>query len=327
MKIILGILVLLTIALIHLMSGARPVHIDDVFYAITDYNPKNYAHVVIIKQRMSRLGVTLCLGAMLAVSGFVLQKLLRNDLVSPSTLGINSGASAFTIAGIYFFGDIGFNLFWASLLGGVSALILSFFAANQLNMGQRDPINLALGGVISSTLFAGIATFLLSLDPDRFGKIIGWLVGDIGIFDYQILALFWPLTIISIGILLTLSRSLDVMALGHEQATSLGLNPQKIQWISLACAIILPVIAVTVSGPIGFIGLVVPHIVRLLANDYGRGALVFAAIIGSSILTSADTIARSVLSPHLLNVGTVMALIGGVGFLSIIIIVLRKPKC
>ncbi|WP_068718536.1 FecCD family ABC transporter permease [Vibrio tritonius] len=327
MRLLIGVSLLLALSLLHLMSGARPIPPWDIWHAFTEYDGKNYAHVIVIYQRLTRLVVAISLGAMLGLAGYILQKLFRNDLVSPSTLGINSGASAFTIMAVYFLGNGVISLFWPALIGAIAALFLTFYAANLLGSGQKDPLNLALGGMISSSLFAGIATFILSLDPDKFGQIISWLVGDIGIFDYQTLAYFWPVALVCVLILFLLSRSIDILTLGHDQAAAMGLSPQKVQAMALACSVILSVVAVTVSGPIGFIGLVVPHIVRLLVKDYGRQALVWVMLLGSCLLTSADIIARTIFAPQLLNVGTVMALFGGLSFLLIILVVLRRRQC
>jgi iron complex transport system permease protein len=280
--------------------------------------------VVIVRQRLTRLIVALTLGGLLGISGYALQKVMRNDLVSPSTLGVNSGAVAFVTAGVTFFNLQGSALFWPSLAGACCALLVTFYAASLLGNFRHDPFNLVLGGVISATLFSSCSVFLISLDPEAFGNVMGWMVGDIGIFDYQLLGLLWPLSIPALVLLVITSRALDVLSLGGEQATAMGVNHGAIQGAVLISCIVITVMAVTISGPIGFIGLVVPHIVRLLIGNHGRFALYLSFVTGSMALVTADILARALLSPRVLNVGTIMALVGGVCFLALVIAKSRR---
>ncbi len=322
-------LALLTVAFVllcglHLTAGARFSSPGLVIDALFEHDARNYQHVVVVKQRLTRLVVAGYSGAVLAVSGLLLQKTLRNDLVSPSTLGINSGAVTFAVLGIYFFGLDGAALFWPALAGGLFAIAVTFLAAGLVSQGGRDPLALILGGTMTATLFSSATTFAISLDPDRFGGLMGWLVGDIGNFDYQPLAFLWPIGIFGIGVALILCRALDLQTLGAEQAATLGADPRIVRYGALALAIPLAISAVCVVGPIGFVGLVAPHIARLLVGETGRIAMASCALIGAIIVTAADIAARTLLSPQLLHVGTVMALCGGIAFLAIVLTTLRR---
>ena len=322
----LSIALLCGLAVLHLSVGVRPVSSGEVVHALLAYDANNYSHVVVVKQRLTRLVVALSIGAMLALAGYTLQKVLHNPLVSPSTLGINSGASAFAVGGIYLFGVSGSHLFWPALAGALCALLVALLAAQLLGRGSRSPFNLALGGTLSATLFSSFTAFILSLDPDAFGSLLGWLVGDIGIFDYQTLQRFWLPSLLAIGLLLLLSRPLDVMALGDDQAAALGVDTRWIVALVLAAAVALPVMAVTIVGPIGFVGLIVPHIARLLAGENGLRPLLLAMLLGSALVTGADMLARLLLAPRQLNVGTIMALAGGIGFLTITVLTLQRGR-
>lgn len=317
-------LAMVVLASLHLVAGARLSAPALVLDALTGYDAGNYQHVVIVKQRLTRLVVAGYAGAVLAVSGLLLQKILQNDLVSPSTLGINSGAVTFAVLGIYFFGMDGSALFWPALLGGICAVGVTFLAAGLVSQGTRDPLSLVLGGAMTATLFSAATTFIISLDPDRFGDLMGWLVGDIGSFDYQPLSRLWPIGAAGLILAFALWRAVDLLTLGVDQAASLGADPRLVRGGGLAIAIPLAISAVCVVGPIGFVGLVAPHLSRLLVGEAGRPALAFTAMLGSVIVISADIVARTLLAPRLLNVGTVMALCGGIAFLAIILSTLRR---
>ena len=316
----------LGLALLHLAAGARTASLSDVWSALTAYDRKNYLHTVIVLQRLTRLAVAVYAGCVLSVAGLLLQKIMRNDLVSPSTLGINSGAAAFCVAGIYFLGLSGAALFWPALLGGLAAIALTFCISGVLARGSLDPLNMVLAGAMTAMLFSSATTFLVSLDPDAFGNLMGWLVGDIGNFDYLALAWLWPVGVIGVAVAFALSRSIDILMLGDDQAASLGTDPRLVYGAALATAIALAISAVCVVGPIGFVGLVVPHLARLTSGEGGPANWWTCLFVGPAILTVADLVARTLLAPRVLNVGTVMGLMGGAAFLVIIIAVMHRRR-
>lgn len=318
------ILLVVFLSLFHLSFGARTILPETVWSSLTDFSPKNYLHVVIIKQRLPRLIVALSIGAMLALSGYVLQKILQNDLVSPSTLGINSGATTFCVAAIYFSSSPDSLLFWPALSGGVCALCFTFAAAEILGRSNKDHVSLILGGAMSATLFSTVSAFIISLDTDLFGSLLGWLVGDIGIFDLQALSLVWPVAIVAIFLLILIIRPLDLMGLGNVQANLLGVNTRWVQWLGIGGAVVLSVSAVTVVGPIGFVGLVVPHMVKILFGETGLIPPITCILLGGILVASADIVARMLISPQLLNVGSLLSLLGGLAFLTLIMLVFRR---
>jgi iron complex transport system permease protein len=315
---------LVLLASLHLAVGARLMQPGLVLQALFDYDPRNYQHVVVVKQRLTRLVVAGYAGAVLAVSGLLLQKVLRNDLVSPSTLGINSGAVTFVVLGIYFFGMSGTHLLWPALIGAAAALAVTFLAAGLVGGSRRDPLSLVLGGSMAATLFSAATTFVISLDPDLFGDLMTWLVGDIGNFDYVPLADLWPIGTLGIIAAVSLSRAIDLQTLGEDQAASLGADPRLVRWGGLAIALPLAVSAVAIVGPIGFVGLVAPHMARLIVGETGRLAMIFCAVLGAVVVIGADMVARTLVAPRVLTVGTVMALCGGIAFLAIILSTQRR---
>ncbi|MFT4170915.1 MAG: iron ABC transporter permease [Rhodocyclaceae bacterium] len=317
-------LVLAALCVVHLSSGAVPIGLTQVVSAFLRFDPDNYDHVIVIYQRLTRLSVALYAGASLGVAGFLLQKIMQNWLVSPSTLGINAGATNFVVLAVFLLGWHGADLFLPALAGGLTAMGLTFLLGQMLQ-GQGDArLTIVLAGAMVGTLFSSATAFVIALEPDSFANLIGWLVGDIGNFDYQELASMGPLGLAALLAAVIGSRAVDVLSLGKEQASALGANVPVIYGGALLTAIALTVSAVTIVGPIGFVGLIMPHVARLLVGETGRRPLWLCLTGGAGILAAADGLARTVMAPRVLNVGTVMSLTGGVIFLVLLLSVMRK---
>ena len=319
-----GLVLLAVLCLLHLTLGAAKVLPADIWQAFTAYDPTNYTHVIIISQRLTRLVVALYAGAALAVAGLLLQKIMQNILVSPSTLGINAGATTFVVCSVFFLGLSGAGLFFPALFGGACAVALTFLAARLLDTQGDRKLNLVLAGSMVSILFSSLTTFVVTLDPDAFGNLMAWLVGDIGNFDYLALQPMLIIGLLGLASAVVLSRAVDLLVLGDEQAAVMGVDVRTIYGATLATAIALAVSAVTVVGPIGFIGLVVPHAAKILFGETGRLTLWMCLIGGPLALTAADILARTLLAPRLLNVGTVMGLSGGLVFLALVVFGMKR---
>ena len=317
-------IVLVAVSLLHLTTGQAKISPADVVDAVLHYDPTIYQHVVIVLQRITRLVVALYCGAALAVSGLLLQKVMQNILVSPSTLGISSGASTFAVLAILLFDMSGGALFWPALVGGLVAVGLAFFTASLLGPMDGSKLNLVLAGSMMSILFSSMTAFIISLDPAAFDNLLSWLVGTIGNFDYLDLPLMVPLGLLSIVGAFILSRAIDLLLLGDEQAAVLGANVKLVYGATLGIAVLLAVSAVVVVGPIGFVGLVVPHIAKILFGETGRLPLWGCLFIGPIVLVTADIGARTLAAPQMLNVGTIMGLIGGAAFLLIIMLGVKR---
>jgi len=315
----LSVLVLCILCVMHISLGAASIGPAEIWSAFTAFDPQNYAHVVIVYQRLTRLLVAIYSGAALGVAGLLLQKIMQNGLVSPSTLGVNAGATTFVVLSVFFFGWTGIGLFLPALCGGVAAIALTF-SVSRILAGQGDQrLNLVLAGSMVSVLFSSLTTFILTLDPDAFGNILGWIIGDIGNFDYLSLAPMAPVGALALVAAVVMSRAVDILVLGDEQASVIGVNVRLVYGATLFTAIVLAVSAVTVVGPIGFVGLVMPHIARILVGEIGRLPLFVCLAGGAAILTGADILARVALAPRVLNVGTVMGLAGGLIFLVLVV--------
>lgn len=324
LTILLPPLVVLVLSVVHLTLGAVAVRPEDIWGAFTAFDETNYSHVIIVYQRLTRLIVALYAGAALAIAGLLLQKIMQNGLVSPGTLGVNAGATSFVVLAVLLFGASGAGLFLPALLGGLVAVGLAFLVSGLLS-GQGDAkLNLVLAGSMTGALFSAITTFVISIDPDSFSNLIGWLVGDIGNFDYLSLGSMAPIGFIAVVAAVLMSRAVDILVLGDEQAAVMGVDVRLIYGATLLIAVALAVTAVVVVGPIGFVGLVMPHVARIVHGEIGRVPLWLCLTGGACLLTGADILARLVMAPRVLNVGTVMGLAGGLVFLLLVLFGTRR---
>ncbi|WEK02890.1 MAG: iron ABC transporter permease [Candidatus Devosia phytovorans] len=318
--------VVVGLGVLHLRLGAAPMEFTLIRDAFLAYDSTNYSHVIVIFQRLTRLAVAVYAGAALGAAGYLLQKIMQNGLVSPSTLGISAGATNFVVLSVFFFGMSGVAQFIPALAGGVTAILLTLGVSHILK-GQGDPrLNLVLAGSMVATLFSAITTFVVSLDADGFANLIGWLIGNIGNFDYVALAPMAPIGALAMIAAVIASRAVDILVLGEEQAAAMGVNVTLVYGGTLLTAVVLAVTAVTVVGPIGFVGLVVPHMVRSIAGEIGRLSLWLSMVGGAVVLTSADILARTAIAPRVMNVGTVMGFTGGLVFLGLVLWSARRRR-
>lgn len=319
-------LLLPALALVQVSLGAVAIPMCSVFAALFAPESGDFLANIVRQQRLPRVAVAIFVGACLGVAGLVLQKVMQNVLVSPSTLGVNAGATLAVILSIFFLRLEGNALFLPGLIGGTAAMAATLLTT-RLIAGQGDRrLDLVLAGSMVGILCSSVTTFVISLDSDAFGDMMGWLVGDIGNFDH----LAPPFVAVPAGLALAaafaFSRHLDLMVTGDDQAALLGADVGRVQALAVGIAVVLAVSAVVVVGPIGFLGLVVPHLVKLVLGETGRPTLLAAILTGPCILMLADILARTAIAPRVLHVGTVMGLAGGALFLAMVLSMTRRGR-
>lgn len=267
----------------------------------TEYN-------VVILVRLPRIALTMLVGAGLAVSGAVLQAVLRNPVADPHILGVSSGAS-FGGALMIFLGLGSVPLVSAAFGFGVLALAIVFFVGR--SVGSGPTLTIVLAGVVTGAFFTALVSFLTFLaDPEtQLQSIVFWLLGSFASATYtQDLVAAVPI-LCGITIALALRWRVNVLSLGDEDARAVGVNPQRVRWLLLFSVAIITSASVAVSGVIGWVGLVIPHIARPLVGADHRRLLPASALIGAGYLTAIDTIARSIL-PAEIPVGVLTAVVG-----------------
>jgi len=302
--VLLGFLCLISF-LVALSSGNISISFIELFNLFSD--DANPLHTqVVLELRLPRMIHAFSTGALLALAGALMQVLLRNPLADPYILGISGGAAVFALIAIAV-GLIGWTVSASAFFGAMLAMLLVFGLAR--GQGSWTASRLLLTGVVLASGWGAVISFILSIAPDsKLRSLLFWLMDDLS-FASNI----WPALItLAIGFVICLyfARSLNVLSLGAEQAQSLGLPINRFRWQLYALASMLTAMAVVQAGNVGFIGLIIPHLLRLMGlRDY-RLLIPSAVLAGGSLLVFADTFARSAFADTSLPVGVLTAAIG-----------------
>jgi iron complex transport system permease protein len=273
--------------------------------------------------RLPRVLASALVGAALAAAGVVFQALLRNPLATPFTLGISAGAALGAML-VLTFGGVFAAAAWAtvplaSFLGAAGAVFVVYLLTVARHRGFSTHVLLLAGVTLNSLFSALILMVQYFADMTRAVQTMRWLLGDLDIASYAPILAALPLLVLAFGIFLWLPRSLNLLALGEDQAASRGVDVLRTQRLAFVSASLATGAAVSIGGPIGFVGIVVPHMVRLLIGADHRLVLPASLGFGAAFLVGCDLIARTVMAPVELPVGIVTALIGGPFFLWLLV--------
>lgn len=267
---------------------------------------------IVLGLRLPRALAALSCGALLALAGALLQTLLRNPLADPYVLGVSSGASVGALTALW----LGAALVWVNIGAAAGALLataLVFTLGAQAFRRQADTsrasVQLLLVGVIVAAGFSAVVAFILSITPDsKLRGMIFWLLGDLNGADHYALPLAAAAALLLAS--LVIARDLNLLLLGDGQAFALGVNVRRVRIAVVVLAALAAGVAITVAGSVGFVGLVVPHALRLALGNDQRMLLPACAIGGGAFLLVADTLARTLVAPMQLPVGVLTAFIG-----------------
>ena len=280
--------------------------------------------IAIIEQiRAPRVVLGLLVGATLAVSGAAYQGSFRNPLADPYLLGIAAGAGlGATIAITRNLGDgSGFAdpVPLAAFAGALGAVTLSYMAGH---IGGRSTASLILAGVAVASFLTAGQTYVLQSSNDDFREVYAWILGRIATSGWSEPALMLPYFLITFGVIFRYRRALDVLAVGDEEAQALGLEPRRIRLIVVVTSSLGAAAAVSVSGLIGFVGIIIPHLVRLVFGASYRTLIPLSVLFGGAFMVSADLVARTIVEPAELPIGVVTAFLGAPFF----VLVLRTSR-
>ena len=300
------------------LFGPLPVPAGEVIDILAGKEPADTTRsVVVLEIRLSRVVLAWMVGAALAVAGVVFQGILRNPLADPFTLGVSSGAAFGASLAIYLglagllLGFAGIDIVpLAALVGAVAALVAVIMLGRIGGYLQRE--TLVLAGIVVATVLSALISLVKSLDEESVANIVFWIMGSFHGRGWNHVLLFLPYFAIGLVVVWRFSRELDILSLGEVQARQLGMNAGRVRMVLLIGASLVAGAAVAVSGVIGFVGLVVPHLVRLVQGAEHRPLLLTSAFVGGVLLLWSDVLARTILPEGAeLPVGVVTALLGG----------------
>ncbi len=308
----LGILLAASLAALALSVSVGSVNVAaGELWAVLRGGGEALSRTLVLELRVPRSLSAFAVGGLLAVAGALMQVLLRNPLADPYVLGLSGGASVGALAAML--GGMGGMVISGSAFGGALLSTLLVFGLAH-GTGSWTPSRLLLTGVVVAAGWGAVITLMLAVSPaERLPGMLYWLMGDLSYARTP-----WPPLMLLMAVCLLvipLGRSLNVLARGPLQAAALGVAVRPLEWLIYIAASLLTAMAVTTAGSIGFVGLVVPHMLRLVLGNDQRLILPACALAGGTLLVLADTLARTMIAPEQLPVGVITALLGVPTFL------------
>lgn len=277
--------------------------------------------------RLPRVLIAFCVGAMLSVSGAVMQSVLRNPLASSYTLGVSSGASlgasvilltGFTLP------IIGtFTLPFVGLVSGIASVFIAVMFASRVDPNMQNS-TIILSGMVFSLFVSAVLTLVFCYAKQEIQKLLQWQMGSFARKSFAEVSLLLPIGLIGIIILLLYAREMDMLTFGEAEASAMGLDTKRVKWVLLSISAVLTGAAVAFSGVIGFVDLIVPHTVRRFFGARHTLVIPMSALVGGGFMALCDTVARTIVSPLELPVGAVTALIGAPFFVYVYFIRKRE---
>ena len=306
------------VALASIAYGSRPMALSTVWDGMWAYDPTVGDHLIVRSLRIPRTGMGLLVGAALGLAGAVMQGVTRNPLADPGILGIEAGASLAVVTGIYALGIGSFSGYvWLAFVGAAVASLVVYFLGS-LGRGGATPVKLALAGAALSALLGSVTTSVLLLDVATLDQFRFWVVGSIAGRDAGIVADVAPFLAVGAVLALLSARSLNTLALGDDVARSLGQRVGLARAISALAVIVLAGGATAAAGPIGFLGLTVPHVARAICGPDYRWIVAWSAVLAPILLLGADVLGRLVARPGEVQVGILTAIIGAPFFVALV---------
>lgn len=302
--------IVLSICLVYSITlGAKDIPLRTILESFTTFN-NSFDHLVIQTMRLPRSLMAMAVGASLAVSGALMQGLTRNPLAETGILGIEAGGALAVVIVLFIFGSSSLTLYAMVAFLGAAIAAVSVYGLGTLGRGGATPLNLTVAGAAMTAFISSITTGILIVSQRTLEEIRFWLAGSLAGRDINLFLKVLPFMAIGLLLALLLGKQITILSLGEDIAISLG---QKTVWIKVLTAISVVLLAgssVAIAGPIGFIGLVVPHTVRFFIKTDYRWILPYSALLGAILLLVSDIAARILLKPQELPVGVMTAIVG-----------------
>lgn len=318
---IIGFILLIVTIVASLVLGARVVSLQELMDGLFYQNQDSYGANV-VQKRISRTVFSLCCGVALGIAGVLMQTVTRNPLADPSILGVNTGAALFVVGGITFFNITTANQYiWLALIGAAVTAVF-VFGIGSMGRGGATPIKLVLAGAATTAALSSLVTAIMIPSQYAMDQFRYWQVGSVGSGSWDSIAIFIPFLLVGVSIAFLSAPALNALALGDDVATGLGVRPGILRVFAICAGVILCGVTTALAGPIGFIGLLATHAMRLVIGPDLRFLIPMSALAGAIILTISDVFGRLLGSPGELEVGIVTAFIGA----PILILLAKKSK-
>lgn len=295
----------------HMAVGARPVPLSEVLRAFIEFDPSVIEHQVVRALRLPRALIAIFAGAALGLAGAVVQGVTRNPLADPGILGLLHGGALAVVIGIGVLGLAEPTWIPAFAAAGALASGTIVWGISRAAPGGATPMTLILSGAAVTAFLAALMMIANLLNETAFQSLRIWLTGTLS--GSSLTQFYWalPWGVLGAGLSLMLARQITALAIGDDAALGLGINIAKLRLLGLLAVVLLTGAAIAVAGPLGFVGLVVPHVARMLIGADYRYIVPLSALLGALLLVVADIAARTLLAPTEISTGIILAIIGG----------------
>ena len=303
----LGVLTL--VLLMSLSVGSKTIPVASVWDALMGADATD-DHVIVRDMRAPRTVLGLLVGIALGLSGAMIQALTRNPLADPGILGVNAGAGFAVVVGVAVFGVVGIQEYiWFAFAGAVVTTVV-VYVIGSLGRGGTTPVRLTLAGIAIGAVLSGVASGITLLNPQVFDAMRYWGAGTLSNRTWEMVGTITPFVLVGTGIALAAARPLNAVALGEDLATSLGAHIKGTRVCVVVAVTLLCGAATAAAGPIGFVGLMVPHVARWIVGPDQRWIMAYTLVMAPILLLVSDIVGRLVLRPAELEVGIVTAFVG-----------------
>nr|WP_298097239.1 iron chelate uptake ABC transporter family permease subunit [uncultured Shinella sp.] len=317
-----GLALLTGLGLGSLVLGVRFIHPFAAIDAFLSYDPHNAEHLIVRDYRLPRALLSVLCGAAFGVSGALIQAATRNPLADPGILGVNAGAAFFVTLAVGVLGWQSVEAYlWAAFAGAI-VITLLVYGLGAAGREGATPVRLVLSGVALSAVLGGISSTVTLLDPQAFEALRQWSVGSVSGRDMHVVATVAPFIGVGLIVALVAARPLNAVALGEDLARSLGADVLKARILVVIAVTLLAGAATAAAGPIGFIGLMVPHAVRWCAGPDQRWIILLTMVFSPALLLAADIAGRLLVFPGEIEAGIVTAFLGA----PVLILLARRSK-
>ncbi|MGV2623103.1 UNVERIFIED_CONTAM: iron ABC transporter permease [Halobacillus marinus] len=306
---VLSLVLLVVSSLASLAFGSRVVPWEGLMTGLFEAGAGSY-DAIVVQERIPRTLFSLCCGAALGVSGSLMQAVTRNPIADPSILGVNTGAALFVVSGIAFFQiSTASEYIWLAIVGAMLTAVF-VYGIGSMGRGGATPLKLVLAGAATTAALSSLVSAIMLPRTDVIDQFRFWQVGSVGAGNWSALSTFLPFLLIGLLLAVLSAPALNALALGDEVASGQGVRTGVLRIVAAFAGVLLCGAATALAGPIGFIGLLSAHVIRLMLGPDLRLIIPLSAVAGAIILTIADVSGRLIGSPGELEVGVVTAFIG-----------------